>query len=240
MADTAEPPSTSKDRLTVGELFPAGDVLGQWVFSLTALAEDLMLGIRPSREAMADGDLRALLFWDRHMATRLYEARRLVTSAREVSEIAEFAGDLLVSPPGNVNLLEAYTRGPHGEPSRVEAMFAQLRHLSVHYSKVGQPELTDTLASYAWLPAELQLATSQDGSPDVSFGWVQAVRSMELFGDVDREDFLSKLRSRGVETGGLASAWMIVALLALLLYVRGRGIDSERLGDVSGWRPPQA
>jgi hypothetical protein len=65
-------------RLTIGEVFKHDDPVAHWVFSLTALAEDLEVGVEPSRQAMTDGDLRALLFWHRHTATRLYEANRLV------------------------------------------------------------------------------------------------------------------------------------------------------------------
>ncbi len=239
MRDPADQAAHPNDRLTLGELFPAGNVVGEWVFSLTALAEDLAVGLRPSKEALTTGELRALLFWHRHMATRLYEARRLVTSARNVPEIAEFAAELLASPPGGVNLLEAYTRGPHGEPSTVEAMYEELRQLSVHYPKVGQPELKNTLTAHAWLPAELRIATAEDGSPDVTFGWVQAIRSMEIVGDIHQEDFLGTLRARSIATGGLASAWLMVTVLALPLYAHSRGIDSNRLGDVKDWRRPQ-
>ncbi len=109
------------------------------------LAEDLQVGIKPAKEATDSGDLRALLFWQRHMVTRLYEARRLVTSARNITEVGEFVGDLLQTPPGGANLMEAYTRPSPDTPSMVEALYAELRHLTVHYSEVGEPELRGTL-----------------------------------------------------------------------------------------------
>jgi hypothetical protein len=180
------------------------------------------------------------LFWHRYLATRLYEARRLVTSARDIPEIKEFAGDLLANPPGGGNLLQAYTRQAPNKQSAVEAMYEELRHLSIHYSKVGQPELRKMLTTQAHLPAEMKIATTTDGTPDVTFGWVQAIRSMEILGDIHQADFLAALRSRGEMTGSLASGWLMVTVLALLLYVHSRGIDPDRLGDVSGWRPPHS
>jgi hypothetical protein len=85
----------SRSRLTIGELFPDGDVVGQWVFSLTSLTEDLHVGTQPARQAQESGDLRGMLFWHRHMVTRLYEARRLITAARTIAEVHAFAGTLL-------------------------------------------------------------------------------------------------------------------------------------------------
>lgn len=85
---TQRGPGSARDaRPTIGELFPHDDPVAQWVFSLTAFAEDLHVGIKPAKEANDTGDLRALLFWQRHMVTRLYEARRLVTSARAIAEV---------------------------------------------------------------------------------------------------------------------------------------------------------
>lgn len=186
--ESADAPS--ENRLTVGELFPQHDVVGQRVFSLTALAEDLNVGLQPSKDALATSDLRALLFWHRHLVTRLFEARRLVTTARNTPEIAEFASDLLQKPPAGVSLLDAYTRPSKNTPSSVEAMYQDIRHLSVHYAKVGKPELEDALATHAYLPAEMKLTIAADGIPDLTFGWVQAIRSMEVLGDIRQADFL--------------------------------------------------
>jgi hypothetical protein len=237
----SSPPSagdTPDARLTIGELFPHDDLVAQWVFSLTALAEDLQVGSKPAKEATDSGDLRALLFWQRHMVTRLFEARRLVTSARIIEAIREFLGDLLERPPGGANLIEAYTRPSADTPSMVEALYEQLRHLTVHYSKVGGSELGGTLKTYGHLPAEMTITTSPDGSPDLQFLWVQAIRSMEVLGDIRREDFLEAMRRSSHTTGSLTASWMMVSGIAILLHAHRLGIDANRLGDVSGWRVP--
>lgn len=85
----------SARHLTVGELFPDGDVVGQWVFSVTALSEDIQLVTHPMQDAKDRQDLRALLFYYRHLVTRLYEARRLVTAVEHRSDLASFLGSLL-------------------------------------------------------------------------------------------------------------------------------------------------
>jgi hypothetical protein len=101
------------------------------MFSVTALAEDLMVGIKPSQQAQADGDLRAMLFWHRHTVTRLYEANRLVHPATSNAEIREFVGDLLERAPGGANLVEAYRRPTPAGASPIEQMYGNLRHLVV-------------------------------------------------------------------------------------------------------------
>jgi hypothetical protein len=238
--ETPAMPLNPDQQLTIGELFPHDDLIAQWVFSLTAFTEDLHVGLRPSQEAMKEGDLRAILFWHRHMVTRLYEARRLVTTARDEPNVRAFVGDLLQRPPGGADLIQAYTRPAKGQQSTVERMYEDLRHLTVHYSKVGTAELENTLNTYAFLPAEIILTAPPEGLPDVAFGWVQAVRSMEVLGDIRRADFLAELRASGEITAGLAASWIMVSLLAVFLHTRRLGIDTNRLGDVSAWKPPEA
>jgi hypothetical protein len=238
MTTPPSPGDRPDKQLTIAELFPADDLIAQWVFSLTAFSEDLQVGINPAKEAMEAGDLRALLFWQRHMVTRLFEARRLITSARTIEEIGEFLGDLLKNPPGGPNLMDAYTRPSHETPSMVEALYEQLRHLTVHYSKVGEPELKSTLETYRHLPAEMTITSASDGSPDLQFRWVQAIRSMEVLGDISQEDFLDAMRRSSQTTGSLTASWMMVTAIAIPLHAHRLGIDSNRLGDVSGWRPP--
>jgi hypothetical protein len=230
----------SRSRLTIGELFPDGDVVGQWVFSLTSLTEDLHVGTQPAKQAQESGDVRGMLSWHRHMVTRLYEARRLITAARTIAEVDAFAGNLLHDPPGGANLMGAYTRPTAGVPSTVEGLYEDLRNVAVHYPKVGGAELRGTLRKHAYLPAHITIEEGLGGTPDLQFRWVQAIRSMEIFGDVHQPDFLAQMRARGEITGRIAASWMMVAGLAVILNARRLGIDTNKLGDISGWEPPGA
>jgi hypothetical protein len=78
--------------LRLGELFPADDVAGQWVFSLSALVNDLHVITRRLR-AVEQGDLKELLCFYRQLVTRLYEAGRLVVAIDKQPEIAAFVGE---------------------------------------------------------------------------------------------------------------------------------------------------
>lgn len=235
---TPAPARQGPGRLTIREVFRHDDPVAHWIFSLTALAEDLEVGVEPSRQAMAGGDLRALLFWHRHTATRLYEANRLVHPTASNDEIKEFVGDLLERAPGGANLVAAYSRPAPDAKSPVEEMYGDLRHLTVHYSKIGKRELSETLKKYAYLPAQATIRQTESGTPEMTFGWVQGVRSMEIFGDITREDFLEKLRSDGQVTASLTVSWLMVVPIALSLYCHLRKIDMSELLDTTGWSPP--
>jgi hypothetical protein len=209
------------------------------VFSLTSLIEDLHVGTHPAKEAQESGDLRGMLFWHRHMVTRLYEARRLITAARTVAEVHAFAGDLLHNPPGGANLMEAYTRSAAGVPSTVEGLYKDLRNVTVHYPKVDGAELRGTLHKYAYLPAQITIEEGPGGTPDLQFRWVQAIRSMEIFGDPHQPDFLALMRARSEITGQIAASWTMVTALAVALHTHRLALDANRLGDTSGWVPPE-
>jgi hypothetical protein len=237
---TPAPAQPGPGRLTIGQLFKHDDPVAHWVFSLTALAEDLGVGVEPSRKALTDGDLRALLFWHRHTATRLYEANRLVHPTTSNDEIKKFVGDLLERAPGGANLVAAYSRPSPDGKSPIEEMYGDLRHLTVHYSKVGKKELSETLRKYAYLPAKATITQTASGTPEMTFGWVQGVRSMEVFGDIHSADFLESLRSGGEITASLTASWLMVVPVALSLYCREREIDMRELIDTSGWSPPSS
>jgi hypothetical protein len=223
--------------LTIGEVFGHDDPVGHWMFSVTALVEDLMVGVKPSQQAQGDGDLRAMLFWHRHAVTRLYEANRLVHPVTSNAEIGEFVGGLLERAPGGANLVEAYRRPKGDGASPIEQMYGNLRHLTVHYSKIGERELSQTLKSYAWLPARATIGQSASGTPEMTFGWVQGVRSMEVFGEIT-DDFLERLRSDGEVIASLTASWLMVVPVALALYCREHDIDLSELIDATGWTPP--
>lgn len=58
------------NRLTVGELFPARDIVAEWVFSVTALIEDIQVVVGPSKEAMEARGLCRRCAWCFHVWRR--------------------------------------------------------------------------------------------------------------------------------------------------------------------------
>lgn len=113
-------------------------------------------------------------------------------------------------------------------------MYRNLRHLTVHYSEIGKEELAQTLKKYAHLPAQATIRQTESGVPELTFGWVQGIRSMEILGDIASEDFLEKLRSDGEVTVRLTTSWLIIVPMALSLFCHLRQIDMSELLDTGG------
>ncbi len=74
-------------KLTIGELFPADDLVAQWVFTMTSLAEDLTMLMSRLKAKEMDEQLREQMLFHRLVITRLLEARRLVDAWAGHAEI---------------------------------------------------------------------------------------------------------------------------------------------------------
>jgi hypothetical protein len=219
-------------KLTIGELFPATDLVAQWVFCVTALSEDIMVLTDPLQTAVRRGDLREMLAYYRLLVTRLYEGRRLVLALEDYPDVSEFAAPLMPTPSG-VDLRDVYVRESEDKPPVIEEMYAQIRHRTVHYMRVGSRELRRELARHARFPAQVAFF-STGAERTIHYQWVQAVSGMQVFGDVDDEHFLQLMRERADLAAAVVAAWMYVSGLAVILNANRLGIDTARFGD-----PPQ-
>lgn len=234
MADRAIAEGRKRHALTIGELFPDSDAPAQWVFSLTALVEDISVLLEHLRHAKAQEDLRASLLSYRHLVTRLYEARRIATTARTVPEIASFVGDLLQRSPGGCDLEKVYRRGAD-KRSKVEQLYGELRHRTVHYLEPASDDLAEVLWKHSGYPAQIEFVRDTDGHSKPWFQWVHAVTAADVYGDVHAADFLRAMDERSNLATAIATSWIMVAGVAVVLHVRRLGIDSARLGQ-----PPEA
>lgn len=139
-------------KLTIGELFPADDLVAQWVFTLTSVAEDLMLLTKELREVEAD-DLRDYVLFYRLLLTRILEARELVRAWKKYSAIRDFTrGELKW---GKLDLVAVYTRPAADQRSVVEQLYVDSRNRTSHYSKIGESELAGLLRDYQRFPARI-------------------------------------------------------------------------------------
>jgi hypothetical protein len=237
MAERAIAEGRDHYALTIGELFPDGDAAAQWVFSVTALVEDIGVLMKALRRAGEEEDLRASLFFYRQLVTRLFEARRLATTARTVPEIANFVGDLLRRPPGSIDLEQVYRRDPETMSSRVERLYAKLRHRSVHYLEPSGDELSDVLWRHSGYPAQIELGNGDREQRTLWFQWVHAVTAADVYGDVHDPEFLKSMNERNKLVAEIAMSWTLVAGIAVVLHVRRLGIDSRGLVMSPSRRP---
>jgi hypothetical protein len=216
-------------KLTIGELFPADDVVAQWVFTLTAVADDLrillgMMDLSKMEEQIAE---QTTLF--RLLMSRLLEARRVVDAWRRFPEIQDLTGGKLEF--GSLDLLSAYScPDGKGARSQVEKLYVDSRNRTVHYSHVGESELTDLLRDYGWSPARITVS-ERHGKAQLEYQWVTAVRIGDSIGSAPWAVNVQKLARNGRQVSSLATAWIMLGMVCLMLYARKQGIPLERIVD---------
>jgi hypothetical protein len=219
--------SACKPGVTIGELFPADDVVGQWVFTLNCVGRDIRVLIGELR-GPPDEMERQMLF-ARLIATRLYEARRLVDAYDKYNEIRDFVGDGIKGR--DVDLLAAYRRPSQGVKSEIEHLYSETRHRTVHYSQIGEKELRQLLDDYRRFPARLAYE-EHDSVPDLVTQWVPLVRGGDTFGtELWSRHVLTKMQAYWQRAAEIASAWIEVDMEATIGYAKRQGISLERLLD---------
>jgi hypothetical protein len=223
---TTQPPVPEFD-VTVGELFPADDIVGQWVFTLNGVADDLDVVMRALKNAQADGEIQAQMFFYRLLVARLYEARRLIKARSDHPEIKDFTKTGLKW--AGTDLVSIYTRPSQQVKSEVEKLFDTTRHRSVHYPEVGQPELSGLLADYQKFPARMVFVKSENGRFPQN-QWVSVVRAQDCWGAQPWDaQLLGKMGRFGGRVGAIVAAWLMANTLFTIIQAKRRGIDLGRL-----------
>lgn len=218
MDDRTQQPAEAD--LTIGELFPADDVVGQWMFSVSAIVDDLATLLVEQTAATSSGDVRRMLFVQRVLATRLYEARRIVFAIDTRPEVAAFLANKKLEPLDQ--LRQFYL--PAGS-SPVDELYAVLRHNSVHYMWPGSSEMVTALRRAAHLPARARINQAE---PRVDVQWVQVVAGMQAFGESTEAGWTLRLKERANLGAAIQQAWVMLYAVLIALYVRERGIPMER------------
>ena len=110
--------------VTVGEFFPADDLIAQWVFSLSAVAEDLSITEAAFQSVLHDNDGAPLWtgYHYRQVIARLYEAERPIIAARQTDKIREFVATVPGATEHLDYLVDHYV-APEGEMSKICAAF---------------------------------------------------------------------------------------------------------------------
>jgi hypothetical protein len=128
--------------VNVDQLFPPSDRLAQWMFSLSALAGDLLVLDTHMREAWDDDAGSASVTYFRLIVARVYEGERIVMEMDAHATVARFLADIPSATEPCARLRAAYRRDraikEKAKQSRVEQTFARARHLTVHYPQRGE------------------------------------------------------------------------------------------------------
>lgn len=216
-------------KLTIGELFPADDLVSQWMFTLTSVAEDLTILISKVNTAALEDQFREQMLFYRLLITRLLEARRLVLAWQKHPEIQAFTGGRLAF--GDLDLASVYTKGDGGARSLVEKLLLDSRNRTTHYSEIGEPELAGLLRDYQRFPARMVMSEAAGGT-SAEYQWVSAIRFQDTIGAPPwAPDMIQHLNGFGRSVGSLVQAWTMLCSVCLILYARRRGIPLERIID---------
>ncbi|MGB9184804.1 MAG: hypothetical protein WCB67_12120 [Solirubrobacteraceae bacterium] len=216
-------------KLTIGELFPADDLVAQWVFTLTSLAEDLTILMSRLKAEQMEERLREQMLFYRLVISRLLEARRLVDAWREHAEINGFTGGKLAFGP--LDLTAAYARPGEHERSQVEQLLLDSRNRTTHYTKIGKPEIAGLLRDYERFPARMVISEAR-GAIESEYQWVTAIRVQDTIGTPPwAPGIVQHLEGFGRSIGSLAVAWIMLSNVCLMIYARRRGIALERIVD---------
>jgi hypothetical protein len=223
----------SQEPVTVGELFPSDDPVAQWVFSLSAVAEDLSITEAAFQEVL-DRDVGPLWtgYHFRQVIARLYEAerpivsaRRPIVSARKHEDVTAFLAGLPATAEHMEFLADHYI-GDKGGLSKVRSTFGGMRHRTVHHSWVGSAELRDALELAAREEARILVNHEEKW---LHHEWPEVVALRALLGDLNEPE----TRALFVEQAKLAQEILrhLVALVKIVIYdhVRRRGVDPDRL-----------
>lgn len=210
--------------LTIGELFPPDDVVGQWVFSLTATAADLAHVESALLTTMDGNDVSARFYFHRSLLARLYEARRVVVVIDTLPEIAEF----LARVEGTVEYVE-FLRSQYlpADESVVDGLYGASRHRTVHHSFVGSPELRETLAEADDEAARLIV---DEGRGRIIMEYPESVITRYLNPDLNDPDKREEALEQHVKLGEQirhSFAKLIYPMTGA--YLARRSIDPQRL-----------
>lgn len=127
--------------VSVGQLFPSTDPLSLWMFSLSALADDLAVLDHHLHESWDDTGSPTVTYF-RLIVSRVYEGERIVTNMDAHVAIASFLAAIPKALAPCALLRAAYWRDRNvkdkAKQSRVERTFAQARHLTIHYPQRGE------------------------------------------------------------------------------------------------------
>jgi hypothetical protein len=218
---------TTPELVTVRELFPADDLVARWVFSLSAVLEDLAL----TESRFADvlrGDHGPMWtgYWYRQLIARLYEAERPILAVEQHEAVRHFLAGVPDARAPLAFLTDHYVPADAATPSRVRATYGGMRHRTVHHSWPGSDELRQALEDAGDEEARILVNRAEEW---LHHEWPEAVALRSTLGDLDDPAVKAGLAER-VELAQTILRQLVLLLKAVFLqHVERMGVDPARL-----------
>jgi hypothetical protein len=208
--------------ITVADLFPADDLVAQWMFSLTVAVDDLSIADGLLHDALSDVRKTDSTHHFRLIVARLYEAERLVCTT-DVPEVSQFLDEIPNAQEPLERLRDVYL------PIKDSAMrrtFGLIRHRTVHYSWVGGPELKEILT----LARDVEPRHVQDDDAGVAYlKWPRSVFTRATWGKLSEPANVKKLETDAQLAHEISQTFWHLLKAVMLPYLRLRGIDGRKL-----------
>lgn len=222
--------------ITIGDLFPADDLVAQWVFMLSAVVEDLAVADAQFRQAMKDDSNGQLTLHFRVLVSRIYEANRVLRFADSHDAIEPFVAQR-PEAAREFKVLQGMYADDDGSRSRVDQLYALMRHRTVHHSFPGSAELTDALTGAADMEAFYVLDHDAETS---HFVWPEMVAFQSLVGDMRDKAKQAAFQQQVMLAGKIVVAFTTMLRWVLEAHCARLGFDHEQLIRHRGTPPPVA
>jgi hypothetical protein len=216
--------------LTIGELFPADDLLARWVFSVTAAAESMAIAeltFVDTRELPpTPPNVVRLFFHYRHLLGRIHEASRPIEAVGAHPEIRTWVDEIPAAAEPLAALLRVYSEGPDGSRSIADETFGLTRNRAVHLARPGTQELREILEQAAELPALIHV---DHEAGTMQHLWPEFAAITSLTDTTDPDAALTLIRSRARAAQDIISDYARLVKAVLPAHCDRLGIDGARL-----------
>jgi hypothetical protein len=216
--------------LELRELFDPEDLIDRFVFLLAETVADLAHMDAIFHGTLEDGNPPTYRFYmQRQVAARIVEAWRPIAAFRDMPVVREF-----VARAGGLEaaewLRENLTRGPKGGETRIEKTFRADRHRTIHFAKIMDKALTETLTKAADEVVKIAVYRGGDKPGSEIIEFPEAAINRAIFGDPDQpEVFERRLRERATLIQEAHSNFVSLWQAILPAQVERKGIDPKRV-----------
>jgi hypothetical protein len=218
--------------VTVRELFPADDLVARWVFSLSAVLEDLALTesqfadvLRSDRGALWTG------YHYRQLIARLYEAERPIIAVKRHHEVREFLAGIPDAQAPLAFLIEYYVPADGTSASKVRETYGGVRHRTVHHSWPASDELRQALEDAGDAEARILVNRREEW---LHHEWPEAVALRSMLGDLDEPAVKAEFVDRVELAQAILRQFVLLLKAVLVPHVERVGVDPGRLVDEVG------
>ena len=217
--------------LTIGEAFPAGDPVGEWVLLVSWAMNDLTT--LDTQIHVTDAPEAGYFF--RLLCGTLREIWHLFDTADKNSDLARLIDGMAPKAKTAYEMVhELFTRPAVSDVdpkprSWAEVHLGDVRNRTFHYPWVGSEELCGGVAASGSELAHVR--ANEDGPSSRPFDYADVVALQTSFGDINQPEERARYEEIVETSNEIPRQLVPVVWSALGTYLRGRQLDPHRLTE---------